>query len=622
MTTTLKTTGIATNCTLCLMVNPDTNLLQDFASAAVTSTLTVDAGVTISAGTWNGAARSYAQLGTNVNFIGFGANKPQVKLNSITNQELTVVGIFETASFGTRVFGPDASNYFGTNIQSSPSPAIKYYLTPPTSGSGANFAAGEKWLFGFSCVSEVSTTVYKAKHDAASVFTEAATNILPGSPGALSWVLDWVCRRTDSTTQQADKLYAVLVFNKALTAAEWDTLRVDWRGTLLSTTADTTPPTLTGSINVTAITTTTATLTWPAGADNTAVTSYETSLDGTTWTDRGNVLTIGLTGLTANTAYTARVRAKDAAGNVSTPAITGAFTTTAAGDTTAPVLTSPVGTGGSLVCSGSVNTDEANGTLYAVVCASATPPTAVQVEAGQDSTGAAGLRVVSQAVTATGTQIIASGAVTAGMRYMYFMQKDAAGNRSTVSSTSSFVVTAAAAATATTLTGPSTGTVSVASTNFTVGANGTITGTVVVTPSDSGGGGTFSPTTVSISSGSPTGTFIYTPGSAGAKTISTTNNGSLTNPTALTYTASSSTVTFTSEILRDEFGLVLASLAMSYYRLYNVSTGALVVSKTGLSTDSLGKVSFSDAALTAATSYKSDWLSAAGHYRMPAKAAV
>ena len=429
MTTTLKTTGIATNCTLCLMVNPDTNLLQDFASAAVTSTLTVDAGVTISAGTWNGAARSYAQLGTNVNFIGFGANKPQVKLNSITNQELTVVGIFETASFGTKVFGPDSSNYFGTNIQSSPSPAIKYYLTPPTSGSGANFAAGEKWLFGFSCVSEVSTTVYKAKHDAASVFTEAATNILPGSPGALSWVLDWVGRRTDSTTQQADKLYAVLVFNKALTAAEWDTLRVDWRGTLLSTTADTTPPTLTGSITVTAITTTTATLTWPAGADNTAVTSYETSLDGTTWTDRGNVLTIGLTGLTANTAYTARVRAKDAAGNVSTPAITGAFTTTAAGDTTAPVLT------------GSITSSAITSTSYTLTWPAATDNVAVT---GYEYSVNGG-----STYTATGTALTVNviGRTAGATDSVAVRAFDAAGNRSLALSATLTLAAAAGSAT-------------------------------------------------------------------------------------------------------------------------------------------------------------------------------
>jgi lysophospholipase L1-like esterase len=96
-----------------------------------------------------------------------------------------------------------------------------------------------------------------------------------------------------------------------------------------------------------------------------------------------------------------------------------------------------------------------------------------------------------------------------------------------------------AAATATTLTGPTSGVNGVASTNFTVGANGGISGTVIVTPSDSSGGGTFTPTTISISVGSPTGTFTYTPASGGTKTISTTNNGGLSNPATIGYVVSS-----------------------------------------------------------------------------------
>ena len=98
-------------------------------------------------------------------------------------------------------------------------------------------------------------------------------------------------------------------------------------------------------------------------------------------------------------------------------------------------------------------------------------------------------------------------------------------------------VASASAATAVTLTGPTSGTTGVASTNFTVGANGPITGTVVVTPNDSANGGTFTPATISLSSATPTGTFTYTPASVGSKTLAVTNNGGLTNPSAITYTS-------------------------------------------------------------------------------------
>lgn len=97
-------------------------------------------------------------------------------------------------------------------------------------------------------------------------------------------------------------------------------------------------------------------------------------------------------------------------------------------------------------------------------------------------------------------------------------------------------------ATAVTLSGPASGVVNTPSTNFTVGANGTITGTVIFTPTSSSGSGSFTPTTVSISSGSPTGTFTFTPTSTGLRQINGTNNGSLTAPANVAYTATSATV--------------------------------------------------------------------------------
>lgn len=102
-----------------------------------------------------------------------------------------------------------------------------------------------------------------------------------------------------------------------------------------------------------------------------------------------------------------------------------------------------------------------------------------------------------------------------------------------------------AAATAVTIEGPTSGAPNVASTSFNIAANGAITGTVVVTPSDGGGGGTFTPTSVSISSTTPGACFTYTPASSGTKTISVTNNGSLTNPANISYVVSGSTIGIT-----------------------------------------------------------------------------
>ena len=93
----------------------------------------------------------------------------------------------------------------------------------------------------------------------------------------------------------------------------------------------------------------------------------------------------------------------------------------------------------------------------------------------------------------------------------------------------------AAAATSYTLTGPSSGTVNVASTNFTVTPNGAYTGTI--TPASTGSG-TFSPTSLSYSSSTAAQTFTYTPTSTSGSphTISVTSSPALTNPGSIAYT--------------------------------------------------------------------------------------
>lgn len=148
----------------------------------------------------------------------------------------------------------------------------------------------------------------------------------------------------------------------------------------------------------------------------------------------------------------------------------------------------------------------------------------------------------SQAATANPQSRLMTG-FTAGSanNYVDIVQVGAGGN-SNVVSVGPFTM-ASAAATAVTLSGPSGGVNGTASTNFTVGANGAITGSLVVTPSAGGGGGTFSPTSVTLTSGSPTATFTYTPASTGAKTISVTNGGGLANPSAITYTVSAAAAT-------------------------------------------------------------------------------
>ena len=92
--------------------------------------------------------------------------------------------------------------------------------------------------------------------------------------------------------------------------------------------SDTTAPTVPGAPAATAVTQTGATLTWAASTDSggSGLAGYEV-LRGSTVVGTATGTTLALTGLTANTAYTYAVRAKDGAGNVSASSASVTFTT-------------------------------------------------------------------------------------------------------------------------------------------------------------------------------------------------------------------------------------------------------------------------------------------------------
>lgn len=102
-----------------------------------------------------------------------------------------------------------------------------------------------------------------------------------------------------------------------------------------STSTDTQAPTAPTSLAASSVAQTTLTLGWTASTDNVAVTGYDIYKNGTLLTTV-TTTSYNVTGLTAATAYTFYVKAKDAAGNVSAASSTLSVTTASATDTQAP----------------------------------------------------------------------------------------------------------------------------------------------------------------------------------------------------------------------------------------------------------------------------------------------
>lgn len=141
----------------------------------------------------------------------------------------------------------------------------------------------------------------------AGLSLNSSTGVISGTPTTAGVSSGIVIRATDATPDTADSNSFSITINAA---------------------GDAEPPTLTGSVTFTSVTQTTYTAQWPAGSDNVAVTGYEYQIGSTAgaWTDAGNNLSAAITGRTAGTTETVYVRAYDAVGLRSTPAISGEVT--------------------------------------------------------------------------------------------------------------------------------------------------------------------------------------------------------------------------------------------------------------------------------------------------------
>lgn len=247
--------------------------------------------------------------------------------------------------------------------------------------------------------------------------------------------------------------------------------------------------------------------------------------------------TVSFTGLSASTTYYAHFVHVDAAGNTSNVVDSTSFTTAAAGDTTPPTLSSPVGTQtGQTTATATVSTNEANGTLYYMVSTNATE-TATTVKAGS-----------SQAVTATGTQNVSFSGLNAGTTYYsHFLHRDAAGNDSAVANGPGFTTAAATA--------PGAPTIGAATAGVT-------SATVTWSAPASNGGSPITAYTVTASPGGATA-------SAAAGATSATVSG-LTAGTAYTFTVTATNAVGTSAASAASNSVTPTSSA-SYPRLQSLS---------------------------------------------------
>ena len=110
--------------------------------------------------------------------------------------------------------------------------------------------------------------------------------------------------------------------------------------------ADLSAPSVPTTLTKTSITASTFTLGWAASTDNVGVTGYEVQRDGSVSLGVAAGTTRNITGLSQSTSYTFRVRARDAAGNVSAWSDPIEVTTAASSDSVPPTVPTGLGATG------------------------------------------------------------------------------------------------------------------------------------------------------------------------------------------------------------------------------------------------------------------------------------
>ena len=177
-------------------------------------------------------------------------------------------------------------------------------------------------------------------------------------------------------------------------------------------TADTTAPSA-ATLSASGTTTSGTNLSWTAATDNVGVSGYDVYQNGVLKTTT-TATSLAVSGLSASTAYSFYVKAKDAAGNLSATSNTANATTLTPADTTAPT----------------VATLSASGTT--------TSGTNLSWTAATDNVGVAGYKVYQNGVlktTVTATSLAVAGLNTLTAYSFYIVATDAAGNLSAASNT-------------------------------------------------------------------------------------------------------------------------------------------------------------------------------------------
>lgn len=238
MAYTLKSTGIATNLTMCLMVDEDGTTIKEFVNATVNSQKTVDSGVTISEESWKGTTRKFFATAANGTFdfhgIRFGATKPAWNPTDADGCAFWGACASMSAGISPGVFltGNIAAHHLRRKPSAPNSAQLYSYDGNRGAGSTALPVTGESFSFGCSYDSDDFQWYYGLESGSLAADGSGTSNNGWMESTTVAAIGGW-----SGQNNLPASWHICCIFNRKLTLTEMQSLHNDWFGTLFESAA-------------------------------------------------------------------------------------------------------------------------------------------------------------------------------------------------------------------------------------------------------------------------------------------------------------------------------------------------------------------------------------------------
>lgn len=227
----LKSSGLATRCTMCVAADPDTGVVTEFVNTQVNGAMTVG-NVAIGQGVWNAVNRKYFHLPDKTSSLQFGVHKPAYVQNS-ASPSLSFFAALEyrtAGEIGVIVSDGSVKHYFNGPYNSGGK--IPTWMRDGVQYSGSTYPANQDMCaLGYASTLGGKLKGYLRRNFGPTVVSPDTT--LSSQVGDITTTVASIGLRANGAIATQHRYYLIALFDSELGQADFEALAADPFGVLL-----------------------------------------------------------------------------------------------------------------------------------------------------------------------------------------------------------------------------------------------------------------------------------------------------------------------------------------------------------------------------------------------------